>query len=154
MHQANASHAPIAIALGDAPPYPARMASIFKDVVVDAPLERVWDAMRDVGAIHERLVRGFATDCRMDGDARVVTFANGLVARELIIDVDESRKRVAWSARSERLQHHNASLQAFDEKGATRLVWIADVLPHAMAPAIAGMIDQGLVAMKRTLEAS
>jgi len=132
--------------------YPARMASIFKEVLVDAPLVRVWDAMRDVGAIHERLVRGFVTDCRMDGDARVVTFANGLVARELIVDVDDDRKRVAWSARSERLQHHNASLQAFDDKGATRVVWVADLLPNAMAPAITGMIDQGLAAMKRTLE--
>ena len=130
------------------------MASIFKDVLVDAPADRVWDAMRDVGAIHERLVRGFVTDCRMDGDARVVTFANGLVARELIVDVDDSRRRVAWSARSERLQHHNASLQAFEENGGTRLVWVADVLPHAMAPAIGAMVEQGLAAMKRTLEGS
>ena len=128
------------------------MASIFRELVVDAPVGRVWDAMRDVGAIHERLVRGFVTDCRMDGNARVVTFANGLVARELIIDVDDTRRRVAWSARSERLAHHNASLQAFDEKGGTRLAWTADVLPNEIAPAIAGMIEQGLAAMKRTLE--
>jgi hypothetical protein len=38
------------------------------------------------------------------------------------------------------------------EGEATRLVWIADLLPGEMAPAIAGMIEQGLAAMKRTLE--
>jgi carbon monoxide dehydrogenase subunit G len=130
------------------------MASIHREIVVKAPVAQVWDAMRDVGAIHRRLVPGFVTDCRMEGDARVVTFANGLTARELIVDVDDAQRRVVWSARSERLAHHNASLQAFDEGGATRLVWIADLLPNEMAPAIAGMIEHGLAAMQRTLEAA
>ncbi len=44
-------------------------------------------------------------------------------------------------------------MQIFDE-GAGRCwaVWIADLLPDAIAPAIAGMIDHGMAAMKRTLE--
>lgn len=128
------------------------MASIRKEIVVQAPAARVWDAMRDVGAIHERLVAGFVTDCRMEGDSRVVTFANGLTARELIVDVDEAQRRVVWSARSERLTHHNASLQAFEDGTATRLVWIADLLPNEMAQPVAGMIEHGLAAMRRTLE--
>jgi len=130
------------------------MASIRRETVVQAPPAQVWDAMRDVGAIHRRLVRGFVTDCRMDGDdARVVTFVNGITAREVIVDVDDAQRRVVWSARSERLVHHNASLQAFDEGGATRIVWIADLLPDAMAQPISAMVEQGLAAMKRTLEA-
>ncbi|MBX3619609.1 MAG: SRPBCC family protein [Rhizobacter sp.] len=130
------------------------MASIHQDVVIQAPPSAVWSALRDVGALHTRLVKGFVTDCRLDGDARIVTFANGMVARELIVDVDESRRRVAWAAVGGRLSHHNASAQVFDgEGGTTRVVWIADLLPHALAPAIAGMIAQGLTAMKATLEA-
>jgi hypothetical protein len=128
------------------------MASIFKEMMVDAPVEHVWDAVRDVGAIHQRLVPGFVTDCRMDGDARIVTFANGLTARELIVDCDDEARRLVWSARSERLTHHNASLQVFQAGSGSRVVWIADLLPHEMAPAIAGMIDQGMAAMKRTLQ--
>jgi hypothetical protein len=31
-------------------------------------------------------------------------------------------------------------------------VWIADLLPHELAPAISAMMDQGLMAIKRTLE--
>ncbi|HUR90367.1 MAG TPA: SRPBCC family protein [Ramlibacter sp.] len=130
------------------------MASIFRELMVDAPVERVWDAVRDVGAIHERLVPGFVTDCRMEGEARVVTFANGITARELIVDCDDTARRLVWSARGGRLTHHNASLQVFQAGSGSRLVWIADLLPSEMAPAIGGMIDQGMAAMKRTLQAA
>jgi carbon monoxide dehydrogenase subunit G len=132
------------------------MASIRKEIIVAASAAHVWDAVRDVGAIHQRLVPGFVTDCRMDGaDARIVTFGNGITVRELIVDLDDSQRRIAWSARGGRLSHHNASLQVFEEDGGSaRLVWIADLLPGEMAPAIAGMIEQGLAAMKRTLERS
>ena len=130
------------------------MASIHQSIVIDTPPAQVWDALRDVGALHTRLVTGFVTDCKLEGDTRIVTFANGVVARELIISVDEARQRVAWSATGERLAHHNASAQVVDEGGGrSRVVWIADLLPNEMAPAIAGMIEQGLAAMKRTLEA-
>jgi len=129
------------------------MASIHKEVVIQAPADQVWSALADVGALHTRLVNGFVTDCRMDGEARIVTFANGLVARELIVDVSDTQRRVAWAAVGGRLTHHNASAQVLDEgAGRSRVVWIADVLPHAMASAIAGMIEQGLAAMKTTLE--
>ena len=129
------------------------MASIRKEVLIEVAPEQVWSALRDVGALHTRLVTGFVTDCRLEGDARVVTFANGMVARELIVDIDDAARRVVWSAVGGRLSHHNASAQVFaDERGASRVVWIADLLPNELAPAIATMIDQGLVAMKRTLE--
>jgi carbon monoxide dehydrogenase subunit G len=129
------------------------MASIRKEVLIAVAPEQVWSALRDVGALHTRLVTGFVTDCRLDGDARVVTFANGMVARELIVDIDDAGRRVVWSAVGGRLSHHNASAQVFaDERGASRVRWVADLLPNELAPAIATMIDQGLVAMKRTLE--
>ena len=130
------------------------MASIRREIHVDAAFDRVWDALRDVGRIHERLVRGFVSDCRLDGDARVVTFGNGMTVRERIIDIDDAQRRVVWSAVGEPFTHHNASVQAFAEEGGrTRLVWIADLLPDELEDQIAGMIDQGMAAMKRTLEA-
>jgi len=130
------------------------MASVQREIVVDRSAAAVWDALADVGALHTRLVRGFVTDCRLEPGARVVTFANGIVARELIVDVDPERRRVAWSVVGGRLSHHNASAQAFAAgDGACRIVWIADFLPDDHAAAIAAMVDQGLAAMKRTLEA-
>jgi carbon monoxide dehydrogenase subunit G len=128
------------------------MASIRREISVAAPAAQVWDAVRDVGAVHQRLVRGVLLDTRMEPGARTVTFANGMVVRELMIDVNPQERRVAWSAVGGRLTHHNASAQVFAQgAGQCRIVWIADLLPHEMAPAIAGMIEQGLAAMKRAL---
>lgn len=130
------------------------MASIHREIRIDTPAATLWSAMRDVGALHTRLAPGFITECTMDGDdARQLRFANGMTARELIVDVDDERRRVAWSAAGGRLTHHNASSQIFDEGGsACRVVWIADLLPHALAPAIAQMIEAGLQAMKAHAE--
>jgi carbon monoxide dehydrogenase subunit G len=131
------------------------MASIHREIVVEDRPERVWDAIRDVGALHIRLVPGFVTGCRLDGDARIVTFANGMVAREPIIDLDDHARRLVWSTDGGPLTHYNASVQVFAEhEGRTRVVWIADLLPNEMAETIGGMIDQGMSAMKRTLDAA
>jgi hypothetical protein len=131
------------------------MASIRREIGVAVSAEAAWDAVRDIGALHTRLVKGFVTDCRLEGDARIVTFANGLQARELIVDLDEAQRRLVWSAVGGRLSHHNASVQVFEEgDGRCRLVWIADLLPHELKPAIEAMVDQGTQAIRRTLEAT
>ena len=56
------------------------MASIRREVSIEVSAAQLWDALRDVGALHTRLVAGFVTDCRLEGDARIVTFANGMLA--------------------------------------------------------------------------
>jgi carbon monoxide dehydrogenase subunit G len=128
------------------------MASIRREVRIAARPETAWAALRDVGALHHRLVPGFVTDTRLEDGARVVTFGNGMVARELIIDVDDEARRVAWSAVGTAMTHHNASAQVFPEGARCRFVWIADLLPHEAAPQIAAMIDQGMAVIKQTLE--
>ena len=100
-----------------------------------------------------RLAPGFVVDTKLEEGARVVTFGNGLVARELIVDIDDEARRLAWSVVGGRMTHHNASMQIFaDGAAGTRAVWIADLLPNELAGPIAGMIEQGLAAMKKTLE--
>jgi carbon monoxide dehydrogenase subunit G len=128
------------------------MASIRKDIPIDAAPADVWAALRDVGALHTRLVPGFVTDTRMDGDARIVTFANGMVARELIVTIDDAERRLVWAATGGVLTHHNASAQVFADGDRTRLTWIADLKPDAAAPAIRAMIEQGASAMQRALD--
>jgi hypothetical protein len=131
------------------------MASIRHEVMIDASDGVVWDAIRDVGAVHERLAPGFVVDTRLEDGARVVTFGNGLVARELIVDLDDTARRLCWAVvGSPRLTHHNASLQVFaDGEQRSRVVWIADLLPDAAAATIRAMIEQGMAVMKKTLEA-
>src|SRR5471032_3048623 len=126
------------------------MASIHKDIPLDARPEDVWAAVRDFGAVHQRLVPGFVLDSRLDGDARVVTFANGTVARELLVDCDDARRRLVYAVVSERVKQHSASVQVFaDGDGRSRLVWIVDVLPHEIAPYMDAQMDQAALAMQR-----
>ena len=116
------------------------MASIHKDIPIDATADDVWDAVRDFGALHTRLVPGFVTDTKLDGDARIVTFANGNVARELLVGCDDDGG--GWPMRSpptNACQHYAGSVQVLAD-GATRsrLIWIVDVLPNEIAPYIYG----------------
>lgn len=129
------------------------MATIHKEIEIARNKGFVWEAIRDVGAIHRRLVPGFVIDCKLEGDSRTVTFANGMVARELIVDIDDKTCRHVWSVRAAPFVHHNASLQVFSEgPEKCRVVWIADLLPNEITASIAEMVQQALNAMKQTLE--
>jgi len=129
------------------------MAYIQKEVSIDAPPERVWDALSDWGALHERLVPGFVTDARLDGEDRIVTFFNGAVVREVLVDLDERSKRLSWSIVEGPYTHHNGVAQVLSEgPGRTRFVWLADLLPNEAAPITEEMMGRGVQAVKQTLE--
>ena len=128
------------------------MATIRKELTLGASPAEVWDVIRDVGAIHRRLAPGFVLDARLEDGARVVTFANGVVARELIVSVEEDLRRLVWSVVGGRATHPNTSVQVFPGvNGGTRLVWITDVLPDAVAVPLGGMVEEGSKAIQRTL---
>src|SRR5262245_61074872 len=129
------------------------MASIRKEIHTRASPEQAWDALRDVGALHTRLVPGFVVDTRLEPGERIVTFANGMVIREPIIDVNDEIRRVAWSAIGGQLTHYNASAQVFvNADNQTSVVWIADFLPNEAAGQIGLMMEQGMAIMKATLD--
>jgi hypothetical protein len=126
------------------------MASIHKDILIDSPAHEVWDAVRDFGALHTRLVPGFVLDTRLEGDVRIVTFANGTVAREQLVDCDDKRRRLVYAISSERMRQHSASVQIVaDGEGRCRMLWTTDVLPHEIAPYISSQMDQGAAAVQR-----
>src|SRR5215470_8527033 len=99
-----------------------RMATIRKEITTTAKPDQVWAAIQDIGALHTRLVPGFVVDTKLEPGARIVTFANGMVVRELIVDLDDT---------------------------ARRLVWTADLLPDELAGDIRMMIDHGAAAMQK-----
>ena len=128
------------------------MASIHKDIPIDAHPDAAWAAVRDFGNVHTRLAPGFVLDAKLDGEARIVTFANGTVARELLVDCDDTRRRLVYAVISERVKQHSASVQVVpDGDVRTRLVWIVDVLPHEIAPYIDAQMDQAALAMQKAL---
>ena len=121
------------------------MASILKSIEIDAPADAVWDAVADFGAVHKRFAPGFVTNVELIPGARMVTFANGMVVKELFLDCDQKERRLAYSVRTERFQHHSASFTVSDLGGGrSRLDWRADVLPDDVAPMVAGMMEEGL----------
>jgi len=129
------------------------MAAIHLERTIVASAAKVWDAIRDVGALHTRLVPGFVTDTRLEDDARIVTFGNGMTAREVLVDLDDDRRRFAYSVRADTFTHHSATNEVFDlGEGRRRFVWTADVLPHDIAPMVTGMMEQGADVLKATLE--
>jgi Polyketide cyclase / dehydrase and lipid transport len=131
------------------------MASIRKEIEIEAHADDVWAAVRDFGAVHEKLAPGFVVDTRLEADARVVTFFNGAVARELLVGLDDEARRLAYSVVDGPLgtTHHNASAQvvAGGETGC-RFVWITDVLPETVAARVRELMDHGAGVIKDTLE--
>jgi carbon monoxide dehydrogenase subunit G len=128
------------------------MASIQKEITVNTSPEQVWDAMRDLGALHTRLAPGFVVDTKLEGDVRHVTFANGLQARERIVTVDAKARRLVWSATGERLSHHNGVAEVKSTPdGRTRIIWTADLLPDSAAAAVEELMDHGMSAIETAM---
>src|SRR5258708_28656983 len=128
------------------------MGSSQKDIAMGPRPADVWAAVRDFGSPHQRLVPGFVLDARLDDDARIVTFANGTVAHELLVDCDDARRRLVYAVVSERVKQHSASVQVTaDGDARARLIWIVDVLPNEMAPYIDAQMDQAALAMQKAL---
>lgn len=126
------------------------MASIHKEVALDARADDVWDAIRDFGAVHRRVAPGFVLDTQLDGDARIVTFANGNAAREVLVTIDDARKRLVYAVVSERVKQHSASIRIVPDGERCRMIWITDVLPNEVAPYIDGQMELGAAAIRKT----
>jgi hypothetical protein len=130
------------------------MASIAVEVLTDASPAPVWDAIRDVGALHTRLVPGFVVATELVPGGRQVTFANGMVVFEPIVSCNDDLRRLVWTARggATGLLHYNGAVQVFArEVGGSRVIWTADVLPDAAAQPIATMMKAGAEAMSVAL---
>ena len=129
------------------------MATIRKEIQLSISADEAWDAVRDFGNLHRRLVPGFATDARVDGNDRVVTFFTGNVLRERLIALDDERRRLVWSIIDGPYSHHNGSVEVFEADEGCALVWTADLLPDEAAAPTEAMMQRGAEVMRETLEA-
>jgi hypothetical protein len=133
------------------------MATIVKEINLSTRAASVWDALKDFQSVHKRVAPGFLTDSRPDGaDARIVSFANGTQARELLVSVDDAARRLVYAILgNERLKHYNASAQVIPNgETACRFVWTVDLLPSEMAAYVSSQMDEGLKSMKPALESA
>jgi Polyketide cyclase / dehydrase and lipid transport len=129
------------------------MATIRSELKTRASASDVWSAIRDIGALHTRLVPGFVTDTKLEPGARIVTFVNGTVLREPIVTLDDKARRLVWTHEGGRAQHYNGALQVSElPDGLTSVVWTADFLPDEIGAYMSQAIDAGMAAMQRTLD--
>jgi hypothetical protein len=131
------------------------LTSVAVEIYTRASPSLAWDAIRDIGALHTRLVPGFVSATELVPGGRRVTFANGAVVEEPIIDCDDSLRRLCWTTTGSSLglTHYNASAQVFARAaGGSLVVWSADLLPHSAAPMVLGMMKQGAAAMTGALD--
>jgi hypothetical protein len=131
------------------------MATLCKEIRLDNGAAPVWSAVRDFMAVHTRVAPGFLTDLKTENGDRIITFFNGIVARERPVTIDDERCRLVYTVVEGRASHYNAAVQVFPESsGGSRLIWTIDLLPDDLAPAIGGMMDHAVGFMKRALEAA
>lgn len=132
------------------------MATIRKEFIVNATPDTIWSALSDFGALHTRLAKGFVTDTKLedDGHTRIVTFANGSTAKEILVARDNEHRRIVYSIKdSEQITQHSASAQVIAAgPNQSRFVWIADVLPDAIVPYMSEQMDLGAACMKTSME--
>jgi Polyketide cyclase / dehydrase and lipid transport len=129
------------------------MATIRSEIRTRARSSEVWAAVRDVGALHTRLVPGFVTDTKLEPGARVVTFVNGVTLREPIVAVDDEARRLVWTHEGGRARHYNGALEVSElADGSTSVVWTADFLPDDIGGYLRQAIDAGMAAMQRSLD--
>ena len=127
------------------------MATLKKEIPVTTGATPVWHALRDFGAVHTKVAPGFLTGLEMDRGDRVLTFFNGMVARERLVTLDDENCRLVYAVIEGQASHYNAAVQVFPEGDGSRIVWTIDLLPDELAPAIGMLMDAAAVAMKKTL---
>ena len=127
------------------------MATLRRQIALTAGASTVWSAIRDFGAVHTRVAPGFLTKLEMDNGDRIVTFFNGLVARERLVTADDATRRLVYAVVEGRASHYNAAVQVFPEGDGSRVVWTIDLLPDELAPAIETMMGEAVKVMGKTL---
>lgn len=129
------------------------MASIHRQVTVDVDVNTAWAALRRVGDART-LFTPVLAESRLEGDIRTVRFANGMVVRERILDVDDERRRMAYAALdAPGMTYHHASMQVIEAgPDRCRFVWITDFLPADIAGNLEPLITQGATSLKTNLE--
>ena len=93
------------------------------------------------------------TDSRLGAGTCVVTFAAGGEAQERLVTADAAARRLVYTVVRGAGRDAPSGLGRGPRgpDGGCRLVWTTDVLPDDLAPLIDGLMDQGAVAIARTL---
>jgi hypothetical protein len=95
------------------------MASIRTEFTVEADAARVWQTVGDWENGPTEMARGHVVSSRAEGPVRVVTFADGRIARERLVTRDDKARRIVYSVVGDtvRPEHDNAVMQMCGGRG-------------------------------------
>jgi carbon monoxide dehydrogenase subunit G len=124
--------------------------TIYRETRINAPVDDVWSALEDVGAIN-RLI-DFLGEVTVDGDQRTCELGDQGLLKELMVSIDPELRRVAYTIEESPFgfRHHHASMQAVPDGDGTRFVWWTDFQPAENAGPLAEAIDGSLASIERS----
>jgi hypothetical protein len=128
------------------------MATIHREFEIDAAPEKAWAALRDVGRINTLIA--FLGEVKVEGDRRTCELGDQGRLDELIVSVDDERRRIAYAILDSpfNLEHHHASMQVVPNDGSgARFIWTTDVKPDGAVPDLSVAIDGAVGSLKETL---
>ena len=132
------------------------MASIRTEFPIGVDAARVWQVIGDWADGPVRMARGLVVSSDAEGSVRVVTFADGMIARERLVTRDDEARRIVYSMVGDtvRPEHDNAAMQIVpDGADRCRFIWTRDVLPDELAESFRASMEEAGAVIKRTIEA-
>lgn len=130
------------------------MASIRIQFEIEADAAQVWRVIGDWANGPVLMAPGHVVSSHAAGNDRVVTFADGFVARERLVARDVEARRIVYSLIGESApEHDNAVMHIFpDGAGRCRFIWSRDVLPDEAEDPLRTAMQVAVPIIKRTLE--
>jgi hypothetical protein len=131
------------------------MASIHTEITIEADAARVWKTVSDWENGPADMARGHVVSSVAEGPVRVVTFADGMIARERLVTRDDETRRIVYSVIGDTVlpDHDNAVMQIVaDGDDRCRFIWSRDLLPDELAEPMLTAMEQAAPVIKRTLE--
>lgn len=128
------------------------MATIHREFQLGATPDEAWAALREIGKINELIT--FLGEVTVDGDRRTCELGDQGALDELIVSVDDDRRRLAYSILESPfdMEHHHASMQVVDNGDAgSTFIWTTDVKPDEVVPVLSEAVDGAIESIKATL---
>ncbi|MYS78943.1 MULTISPECIES: SRPBCC family protein [Streptomycetaceae] len=132
------------------------MTHIHEERIVEADADDVWAIVGEFETGPVRMAPGFVVDSRLaEPGIRLVTFANGMTARERLIEVDPDERSFTYAVvgGSATPTHDRATMRVRPTTaGRCTFVWTRDVLPDGLAEPMRQAMAYGADLVKSTME--
>jgi Polyketide cyclase / dehydrase and lipid transport len=131
------------------------MTSIDMEFAIDLDADYVWRVISDWTTGPSGMSGDQVVSTKVDGNMRVVTFADGTIVRERLVTCDDDARRLVYSLLGDtvRPEHDNAVMHIVpDGPQRCRFVWSRDVLPDELSGPLSDFMERSCPMIKHALE--